>query len=365
MQSVTEARQFVGIDVSGRRLDVLPANRCLNLPHTQAGLWQLLSELAALDDALIVLEAAGGLQKAAAEFLADAGHAVAVVNPRQIRDFARATGRLAKTDRLDAEGIARFAEAVRPEARVEVSPQRSALASLSTRRRQLVAMITAESNRQKRAADQLVRRRIGVHLRWLEQERQRIEGDLEKAVAAHPVWRRLATLLRSVPGIGPMVARTLLASLPELGQLDRRRLASLVGVAPFNRDSGLMRGQRTTWGGRSDLRAALYMAALVATRSNPVMRRFCERLIRAGKAPKVALTACMRKLLAILNAIIRDSTPWQTKTPSKTVAAPGFDASCYVSPGALEEHSRSGRNLKSAKAGSAVGGATASGAGGR
>jgi transposase len=316
MQSLAQPSRFVGIDVSGRTLDIhiAPDAHSFTIPCTRPGMWELISRLSEYEDVLIVMEATGGLQGEAAALLAEAGHAVAVVNPRQIRDFARAMGLLAKTDRIDARVIARFAEAVRPEIRVSVSPEQTLLAALVARRRQLVAMITAERNRLWRSKSKALQRRIAAHLRWLRKEVDQIEADLQQAIDALPVWRRAARLLRSVPGVGPVVAFTLMASLPELGRLDRRRLASLVGVAPFNRDSGLMRGKRTTWGGRADLRAALYMATLVAVRSNPAIGRFYGRLIAAGKPPKVALTASMRKLLTILNAIGRDGTSWQPRS---------------------------------------------------
>ena len=317
MQSLAQPSRFVGIDVSSRRLDIhiAPEAHSFTVPYTRTGLWDLISRLAAYEDLLIVMEATGGLQQEAAMLLAEAGHAVAIVNPRQIRDFARAMGLLAKTDGIDARVIARFAEAVRPESRVSVSREQTLLAALVARRRQLVAMTTAERNRLHRAKDKALRRRITAHLRWLGKEIDQVGAELQRAINALPSWRRVERLLRSVPGVGPVVALTLIASLPELGRLDRQRLASLVGVAPFNRDSGLMRGKRTTWGGRADLRAALYMATLVAAKSNLAIRSFYERLLAAGKPPKVALTACMRKLLIILNAIVRDGTPWQLQTP--------------------------------------------------
>ena len=314
MTNIASIACFVGIDVSKDRLDVslLPEGARFAVATTRDGLWALVRRLGEIDEeALVVLEATGGLQDEVATLLAELGHRVAVVNPRQIRDFARATGRLAKTDRIDAEVIAAFAAAVRPEARIVPDAARAELAVLAARRRQVIAMQTAERQRLTRVREQGVVRRIEVHIRWMGKEIADLERWLQQAIHQHPLWRRLAALVQSVPGIGPAVAATLIAGLPELGRLDRRRLASLVGVAPFNRDSGRMRGQRTIWGGRADVRAALYMAALVGSRHNPVLRAFYDRLRAGGKEPKEALVACMRKLLTILNAIVRDQTPWQ------------------------------------------------------
>jgi transposase len=313
MNNIASIACFVGIDVSKDRLDVclLPGGARFAVASTRDGLWMLVRQLGEVDEALVVLEATGGLQDEVATLLAELGHRVAVVNPRQVRDFARATGRLAKTDRIDAEVIAAFAAAVRPEARIVPDAARAELAVLTTRRRQLIAMQTGERQRLARVRERGVVRRIEVHIRWLGKEIAEIEHRLQKAIRQHPRWRRLAALVQSVPGIGPAVATTLIAALPELGRLSRRRLASLVGVAPFNRDSGRMRGKRTIWGGRSDVRAALYMAALVGSRHNPVLRAFYDRLRADGKSPKAALVACMRKLLTILNAIVREQTPWQ------------------------------------------------------
>lgn len=315
MQSLPETSSFVGIDVSGDRLDVhvLPSGVRFQLANTPREMWPLVARLSELDAPLIVLEATGGLQTPIARTLADAGHAVCVVNPRQVRDFARSIGLLAKTDRLDAYAIARFAEAVRPAPRAVCDRARAELAALVARRRQLVAMRTAETNRLKRTEAALLRRRIAVHVRWLHREIDAVEKDLRAAVVHDPAWRTSADLMLTAPGIGPATATTLLAGLPELGRLDRRAIASLVGVAPLSRDSGALKGKRTVWGGRRDVRAALYMASLVASRHNPVIRSFYKRLIAAGKSPKAALTACMRKLLVILNAMLRDQKPWRSE----------------------------------------------------
>jgi transposase len=243
--------------------------------------------------------------------LAGAGLPVAVVNPRQVREFARAAGQLSKTDQLDARVIALFAERMRPEARPVPDERAKALAELVARRRQLVEMITAEGNRKRQAREPRVVERIAAHMAWLQQELTAIEQDLSTAVQENAAWVAAEALLCSAPGIGSTTARTLLTELPELGTLDRRRLAALAGMAPMNRDSGTRRGHRSVGGGRATVRATLYMAALVAARVNPVIRRLYVRLRSAGRPTKVALTACMRKLLTVLNAIIRDRKAWE------------------------------------------------------
>ena len=279
---------------------------------TGKGLDELVARLRALDVALIVLEATGGFETTVAGALCAAGLPLAVVNPRQIRDFARATGRLAKTDALDAAAGAHFAEAVRPDPRPVPDEQARSLGELVTRRRQIVEMMTAERNRRGRLTNRRMIKSVDRLLKALQRELSDLEVDLDETIRGTPVWRETEDLLKSVPGIGDVIARTLIADLPELGTLDRKKIAALVGVAPFNRDSGTLRGRRTIWGGRANVRAALYMAALVASQHNPVLRRFYQRLLEAGKPKKVALTAVMRKLLTILNAIVRDQTPWQT-----------------------------------------------------
>jgi transposase len=308
-----DAPTYVGIDVAKDRLDVVvrPTGEYLRLGNDERGLRALgkrMRKEGSLE--LVVLEATGGLEQSAAAALALAGVPVAIVNPRQVRDFAKAVGRLAKTDRIDAAVLAHFAEAVRPEPRPLADEKARALSGVVLRRRQILAMITAEGNRV-RTATGPVRRRIEAHLRWLGKELDRVNAELGRELRESPIWREKDDLLRSVPGVGPTLSATLLAELPELGSLDRRRLAALVGVAPLNRDSGTLRGIRTTWGGRSGVRSTLYMAALCATRHNPVIREFYGRLVAAGKPKKVALTACMRKLLSILNAMLRHRTPWR------------------------------------------------------
>jgi transposase len=301
----------IGIDVAKLHLDVAvrPSGDQWQAPNSEEGIAGLLDRLKPLAPSLIVLEASGGWELAVVAALAEAKLPVAVVNPRQVRDFAKAVGQLAKTDRLDARVIARFGEAVRPAPRPLPDADAQALGALLARRRQLIAMRTAERQRLGTALA-AVRPRIEAHLAWLDQELADLDDDLGRRLRESPLWREREDLLRSVPGVGPVVATTLVAELPELGRLDGKRIAALVGLAPLARDSGTLRGKRLVWGGRGRVRAALYMAALVATRHNPAIRAFYERLVKAGKAKKVALTACMHKLLLILNAIVRTKTPW-------------------------------------------------------
>jgi transposase len=237
---------------------------------------------------------------------------LAVVNPRQIRDFARATGQLAKTDALDAKVIARFAAKVQPEARPVPDEQARALGELVARRRQVIEMMTAERNRRRQLISRRLLKSVDRLLAVLQKELTELDHDIGEGIRGTPAWRERDELLRSVPGVGDVVARTLIADLPELGRLDRKQIAALVGIAPINRDSGKMRGKRTTWGGRAKVRSVLYMAALVASRRNPVLAAFYRRLVAAGKPKKLALTAVIRKLLTILNAMVRNKTRWQT-----------------------------------------------------
>ena len=308
-----EREIFVGIDVSKDRLDVhvLPSNEAFSVARDAEGLASLTQRLRSLPAALIVLEATGGFEQVVAATLAGAGLPVVVINPRQIRDFARALGRLAKTDRIDAQIIALFAHKVQPPLRPVPDEQARMLDELVTRRRQVIEMIVAEGNRLKQASASRLKQRIERHRSVLQDELTEIERDLDDTIRGTPIWRETEELLQSVPGVGPATARTLIAELPELGKLDRRKIAALVGVAPFNRDSGAMRGRRMIGGGRAGIRATLYMAALVATRCNVEIKAFYKRLREVGKRPKVAIVACMRKLLTILNAIVRDRTPWQ------------------------------------------------------
>src|SRR5262245_27888947 len=265
----------------------------------------------------MVLEATGGLELPLLAALGSAGLPVVAVNPRQVRDFAKAVGKLAKTDALDARVLAHFADAVRPAVRPLPDAATQALTALVTRRRQLVEMLTAEQNR-RRTAPAAIRADIQAHIAWLQGRLKGLDQDLDRALRSSPLWREHEDLLRSVPGIGPVVTATLVAELPELGTLGRKQIAALVGVAPLNRDSGTLRGKRTVWGGRATVRAALYMAALVGTQRNPVLRALYQRLLAAGKLKKVALTACMHKLLTILNALMKHRTRW---APSLSVAA--------------------------------------------
>jgi transposase len=304
---------YVGIDVAKDRLDVhlRPQGEAFSVARDGDGLAALAERLSTLRPMLIVMEATGGFEVTVAATLGAARLPLAVVNPRQIRDFARATGKLAKTDALDAAAIAHFAEAVRPEPRPLPDEQAQALGELVARRRQVVEMIVAENHRRRQMTQRLLLRRVDRHLAVLQEELSEIERELDDSVRGTPVWRANDDLLKSVPGVGKTVSRTLLADLPELGTLDRKKISALVGVAPLNRDSGTMRGRRITWGGRASVRSALYMAALVAARHNPVIAAFYKRLRAAGKPAKVAIMACMRKLLTILNAILRDRQPWQ------------------------------------------------------
>lgn len=302
---------FIGIDVSKDRLDVAgyPSNETVSVSHDAAGIESLIKRFQQIQPVLVVLEATGGIERELTRALASAELPVVVVNPRQVRDFAKATGQLAKTDRIDALVLARFAQAVRPSVRPLPDEVTLELRALIARRRQLTEMIVAERNRLSGAAKG-VRKRIAAHIRWMEAELDRADKDLDQSIRQSPIWQEKEDLLKTVPGIGPIVSRTLLAELPELGKLNRREIAGLVGVAPYNCDSGRLQGRRAIWGGRASVRAALYMAALVASRRNAVIRALYQRLLKAGKARKVALVACMRKLLTILNAMIKHKTRW-------------------------------------------------------
>jgi transposase len=302
---------FVGIDVCKARLDVATSSseQIESVANDESGIATLLQRWAVVKPALIVLDATGGIERPLVRALAVAQLPVVVVNPRQVRDFAKATGRLAKTDRIDARVLAHFAEAVRPPLRALPDALSEELAALIARRRQITNMLTAEGNRLTRASKP-VRKRIEAHIRWLRAELERADQDLDRIIRQSPIWREKEDLLKTVPGVGPVMSRTLMANLPELGTLNRKQIAALVGVAPFNRDSGSSRGRRSIWGGRAPVRATLYMATLVASRWNPVIRDFYKRLCAAGKLHKVALVACMRKLLTILNAMVKHHSPW-------------------------------------------------------
>ena len=303
----------VGIDVSKAALDIAirPTGQHWQIPHTNDAIHDLASQLVSLHPFLVVLEATGGLEIPLTGALATAGLPIVVVNPRQVRDFAKATGKLAKTDAIDAHVLAHFAEAVRPTPRPLPDAQTQAISAMLARRRQIVAMLTAEKNRL-RTANGAVREDLLQHIAWLEERLSKLDTDLRETLRQSPIWREKDNLLQSVPGVGPVLSLTLLAQLPELGTLSRRQIAALVGVAPLNRDSGTLQGKRTIWGGRASVRAALYMGALVASRWNPVLRAFYQRLCATGKPKKVALTACMRKLLTLLNAMLKHRTLWLT-----------------------------------------------------
>lgn len=302
-----DAKQcVVGIDVSKARLDwaVHDHTERGEVPNDEAGCRALLQRLRAFKPRLIVIEATGGLETLIVSSLAAASLPVAVVNPRQVRDFAKATGRLAKSDTLDAQVLAHFGEAIKPPVRALKDEDTQALSALMMRRRQLVEMLTAEKNRLASAHPKL-RHDVQVHIRWLEKRLQGVDQDLSRALKASPVWCEKAEILTSAKGVGPVLTVTLLAALPELGTLNRHQIAALVGTCPFNRDSGTMRGKRTIFGGRAEVRSVLHMATLTATRCNPPIKAFYDRLIKAGKKPKVALTACMRKFITILNAMLK------------------------------------------------------------
>jgi transposase len=304
---------FVGIDVSKATLDiaVAPTGEAWSVANTTEGMQQLVSKLGEISPKLIVLEATGGLERRAVAALAGASLPVVAVNPRQVRDFARATGQLAKTDAIDAAVLALFAERIRPQVRPLRDEETQELEALVVRRRQVVDMLTAEKNRLVAAPpSKRVRTAIGRTIKWFQKQLEEVDSDLDSAVKGSPIWREKDDLLQSVPGVGKVLSRTLLSLVPELGTLGKKQLAALVGVAPLNWDSGQYRGRRRVWGGRAHVRAVLYMGALVAARFNPVIRAFHARLVAAGKLPKVALVACVRKLLTILNAMVRDRTPW-------------------------------------------------------
>ena len=312
MEQPATTPSFVGIDVSKSASMFISARRGKpSRSHVIARVSSSWSAICGLAPALIVLEATGGFELTVAAALAGAGLPLAIVNPRQIRDFARATGRLAKTDALDAQIIALFAERIRPEPRPLADADGQTLAELVARRRQVIEMIGMESNRLHQARDLRVQRTIKATLKTLEAQLAHLDREINDAVKGSPAWRAADDLLTSVPGVGNITSFTLIADLPELGQLDRRRIAALVGVAPINRDSGQIRGRRMIAGGRTDVRNALYMAALSAIRCTPVISEHYQSLVERGRPKKVALVACMRRLLGILNAIIRTKTPWQ------------------------------------------------------
>lgn len=316
---MSDQELWVGIDVSQAQLDVavVPTDQLWQVRNDAAGHTRLVERLRELAPERVVLEATGGYEAVLVAALACAELPVVVVNPRQVRDFARASGQLAKTDQLDARMLAVFGQALKPELRPLPDATTQHLSALLTRRRQLVEMLTAERNRLLTAAvqdaPQPLRDQLGTHIDWLRQQVQQLDRDLDDQLRSSPIWREKENLLRGIKGVGPILSATLLAEVPELGLLDRRQIAKLIGVAPLNHDSGKHRGPRRIWGGRAAVRAVLYMAALSATRSNPVIRELYQRLLRGGKPPKVALVACMRKLLIICNAILRTHQPWRVQ----------------------------------------------------
>jgi len=305
---------FVGIDVAKDQLEVALSGEgpVRSFPNDDQGIHNLVVELSGRNCDRIVLEATGGFETPVASALAARGLPIVVANPRQTRDFARATGQLAKTDHIDARGLALFAERILPEIRPLPTEEARLLDALLTRRRQLVDMLTAEKNRHGFAPLPL-KKGIIKHIHWLQREIDKANKDLTDAIQASPVWRAREELYCSVPGVGPVLSCTLIAEVPELGRLNRKQIAALIGVAPFPRDSGRMHGKRMVFGGRSTVRQALYMGALVGSRRNPRLRAFYDRLIAAGKPKKVALTACMRKLLVTLNAMARTGSPWEAQ----------------------------------------------------
>jgi transposase len=307
---------FVGIDVSKKQLDVAirPGEDFFRVTNDDLGFANLVQRLVDLKPRLILLEASGGFETLAAASLRQADLPAQIINPRQVREFARSTGKLAKTDKIDASVLAHFAQLLQPPLRPWPETQQQELSALMTRRRQLVEMVVMEKNRLGTAWSPKVRKSLQVHLQALQEQLKELEQDLDDFIRRSPLYLEKDQLLQSVPGVGPLTSQSLMAWLPELGILNRKQIAALVGVAPFNRDSGQMRGRRTVWGGRKQLRPTLYMATISACRFNPVIQEFYQRLLHAGKRKKVAITACMRKLLTILNAVLKHQHPWRLET---------------------------------------------------
>lgn len=313
--SEISVEQFVGIDVSKATLDVCiaPSGSVLHVDYDDAGMTQIVVRLKQVNPVLIVLEATGGLEVRLATELASAGLPVAVINPRQARDFAKATGQLAKTDQVDAALLAAFARAIRPQVRPLKDADARALDDMVSRRRQLVAMRVQETLRLGTAASRPLQKSLNKHIAWLDKQVAEVDSDLNKRLRESDVWRAKDDLLRAIPGVGAVTSLTLLAKCPELGRLNRREIAALTGVAPLANDSGTHRGKRCIWGGRADVRAVLYMATVSAIRCNATIKTFAERLKQAGKPPKVIIVACMRKLLTIMNAILKNNAAWSPK----------------------------------------------------
>lgn len=311
----TRAEKFVGIDVSKSTLDICvePEGQTLHVAYDETGINQIIDCLKEVGPKLIVLEATGGLEVHIATELASRGLPVAVINPRQARDFAKATGQLAKTDQIDAAVLAAFAKAIRPQVRPLKDEDTCALNDMVSRRRQLIDMRVQETLRLATAASKVLQKNLNKHIVWLDKQIAEIDHDLTKRLRNSDVWRTKDNLLRSIPGVGAVTTLTLLAKCPELGALNRREIAALTGVAPLANDSGKHRGKRFIWGGRADVRAVLYMAALTAIQHNEPIKAFAERLKKSGKPPKVVIVACMRKLITIMNAMLKNNAPWNPK----------------------------------------------------
>ena len=307
--------KFVGIDVSKARLDVAvhEQKETTSFSNDEAGISSLVKKLKKLKPKLIVLEPTGGFEMLVVAEFSQAGLPVAVVNGKRVRDFAKATGQIAKTDKLDARVLAHFAAAIRPEVRRLRSEEEEQLTAVLTRRRQILDMLTVEKNRLVTVRAKM-RPDLETHIQWLSKNLKELDQEIEEFIKGSPLWKEKDTLLQSVPGVGPVTSATMLGMLPELGLLNRQEIAALVGVAPVNKDTGTKQGKRRIYGGRADVRSVLYMAALSAKKHNPFIRKFFQRLIQHGKEKKVALTACMRKLLVILNAMLRTNMPWRSQT---------------------------------------------------
>ncbi len=308
----TKVEKFAGIDVSKSTLDVCiePAAQTLHVAYDEAGVRQVASSLKEASPILIVIEATGGLEVRIATELVSKGLPVAVINPRQARDFAKASGQLAKTDQVDAAVLAAFAKAIRPQSRPLKDADTRALDDMVSRRRQLIDIRVQETLRLGTAASKPMQKSLKQHIAWLDKRITEVDNDLSKQLRESDVWRAKDDLLRSIPGVGNVTTRTMLGKCPELGTLNRREIAALTGVAPLANDSGKHRGKRFVWGGRADVRAVLYMAAVSAIRCNGPIKAFAERLKKAGKPPKVVIVACMRKLLTIMNSMLKNNTPW-------------------------------------------------------
>lgn len=314
--NANQIESFVGIDIAKNSFDlrIEPVGESLNVAYDEAGIAEVRKRLLALSPALIVMEATGGLETRLACELTACGLPVAVINPRQARDFAKATGQLAKTDQVDAIVLAHFACAIRPAVRVLKDADARALDALVTRRRQLIAMRVQETLRLGSAESKALQKNLNKHIVWLDKQIKSLDGDLTKRLRSSDAWRTKDDLLQGIPGVGAVTSVTLLAKCPELGQLNRREIAKLAGVAPLSNDSGKHRGKRFVWGGRADVRAVLYMAAVSAIRCNPTIKAFADRLKQAGKPAKIVIVACMRKLLTIMNAMVKSNAPWTART---------------------------------------------------